>query len=127
MFPFRGIRHIGRSYSTTVLLLTTIITSLLTLHLYRKDKQRQETIEHISSSVHEQPQILSSSNIKIIDKPKQEVIQHITSTVTEQRQTSSSTTVKIIEKTIRTGRLISDNSDMTEKKKPNLFNKYFFL
>jgi hypothetical protein len=64
MFSFRGIRHSGRSYSTTILLFTTITTSLLTLHLYRKDKQRQNTIQYIPSSVIEQP----SSITKIIEK-----------------------------------------------------------
>ncbi len=49
------------------------------------------------------------------DKQRQEVIQPTTSTATEQSPTSSSTTAKIIEKTIRTGILISNNSDVTFK------------
>jgi hypothetical protein len=68
MFSLRGIRHSGRSYSTLILIFTTISTTLLTLHLYRKDKQRQESIELIPSLVIEQSRTLSNSITEKIEK-----------------------------------------------------------
>jgi hypothetical protein len=47
MFLFRVIRHTGRSHSTIILIFTTIVSSLLTIHLYQKDKQRQEVFQPI--------------------------------------------------------------------------------
>ena len=54
MFFSRGIRYTGRSYLTVVLALTTIISSSLTIHLYRQGKQRQGPTPTISLSIIEQ-------------------------------------------------------------------------
>ena len=44
MFLLRRLRDTGRSQSTIVLIFTTIISLLLSLHLYRKDRQRNAII-----------------------------------------------------------------------------------
>jgi AAA15 family ATPase/GTPase len=69
MFSFRGIRHHGRSYSIIILIFTTISSSFLTIRLYHRDKQRQESIQYIPSVVVEEIQTLSSSSIiKTLEK-----------------------------------------------------------
>jgi hypothetical protein len=50
MFVIRGIRHTTRLHLTKILIITTIVSLLLTLHLYQKDKQYQEVIQPISST-----------------------------------------------------------------------------
>lgn len=68
MFSLRAIRHSGRSYSTIILILTTIFSTLLMVYLYRKDKQRRATIEQIPLSGIKQSEIASSSITKAIRK-----------------------------------------------------------
>jgi hypothetical protein len=70
MFFFREMRQYGRSYSAMILILITISSSLVTLHLYRKDKYRQELIENIPLSIIAQSQTLVTSISTRIEKNK---------------------------------------------------------
>ncbi|CAF3342877.1 unnamed protein product [Rotaria socialis] len=79
MFYFRGMRHGVRSYSTFILIFTTIASTSLALHLYRKNSYRKELTQNISSAAVVQPKILATS---------------ITATATTTTTTTTTTTEK---------------------------------
>ncbi|CAM4987208.1 unnamed protein product, partial [Rotaria socialis] len=72
-------RHGVRSYSTFILIFTTIASTSLALHLYRKNSYRKELTQNISSAAVVQPKILATS---------------ITATATTTTTTTTTTTEK---------------------------------